>query len=270
VEVEGVLDSGGDVPPELQALFDLPAVDPTAWTGMPASTAIALVTHDASFGWPWLADLLSLNLLDSLDRVRDAIGLDLEADLLSVEGPLTGEFALAITPPLPDQPVIGGLTAGQMLFLTQDASAAQMEGVRAVMESRGATFGTEKVEGVTLQTQMGTRPSGYAVSYGFDGDTLLLGSSPAVIGQGLVAGRERTGLTSDPSFRAVMATLPDDASFVLYLNGERLVELIDVNTSPDQDQGVEYEILSIFEAISLGLQFEPDRLDATIYFFIRQ
>ncbi len=269
VEVEGVLASRGDVPPELQALFDLPAVDTMGWTGIPAGTAVALVTYDASLVWPWLQDIFSFNG-GSFDRVRDAVGLDLEADLLSAEGPLAGEFALAITPPLPDQPVIGGLTAGQMLFLTRDASATQMEGVRAVMESRGATFGAEEVEGVTLQTQLGTRPSGYAISYGFDGDTLLLGSSPDVIGQGLVAGREGTGLTSDPAFQAVMATLPDDASFVLYLNGERLVELIDVNTAPDQDQGEQYQLLSLFEAIGLGLQFEPDRLDATIYFFIRQ
>jgi hypothetical protein len=33
---------------------------------------------------------------------------------------------------------------------------------------------------------------------------------------------------------------------------------------------VEYELLSLFEAIGLGLQFEPDRLDATIYFFTSQ
>jgi hypothetical protein len=268
VEVEGVLASGGDVPPELQALFDLPAVDPATWTGMPAGTAIALATHDASLVWPWVQDIFGFNG-GSFDQVRDAVGLDLEADLLSAEGPLTGEFALAITPPLPDQPVFGGLTAGQMLFLTRDASAAQMDSLRAAMESRGAIFGAEEVEGVTLQTQMGTRPSGYAFSYGFDGDTLLLGSSPDVIGQGLIAGREGTGLTSDPAFRTVMATLPDAASFVLYLNGERLVELIDVNASPDQAPGVEYELLSLFEAIGLGLQFESDRLDATVYFFTR-
>jgi hypothetical protein len=236
---------------------------------MPAGTAIALVTHDASLVWPWIQDSFSMND-GSFDPVRDATGLDLEADLLSAEGPLTGDFTLAITPPLPDQPVIGGLTAGQMLFLTRHASAAQMDSLRAAMESRGAIFGTEEVEGVTLQTQMGTRPSGYAISYGFDGDILLLGSSPDVIGQGLVAGREGTGLTSDPTFRAVMATLPDDASFVLYLNDGPLVELIDVNASPDQGPSVEYELLSLFEAIGLGLQFEPDRLDATVYFFTSQ
>jgi hypothetical protein len=269
VEVEGVLASGGDVPPELQALFDLPTVDPATWTGMPAGTAIALVTHDASLVWPWIQDSFGMNG-GSFDPVLDFVGLDLEADLLGAEGPLTGEFALAITPPLPDQPVIGALTAGQMLFLTRDASAAQMNGVRAAMESRGAIFGTEEVEGVTLQTQMGTRLSGYAVSYSFDGDILLLGSSPDVIGQGLIAAREGTGLTSDPTFRAVMATLPDDASFVLYLNDGPLVELIDVNASPDQGPSVEYELLSLFEAIGLGLQFEPDRLDATIYFFTSQ
>jgi hypothetical protein len=269
VEVEGVLASGGDVPPELQALFDLPAVDPATWTGMPAGTATALVTHDASLVWPWVQDSFSLGV-GSLDPVRDAVGLDLEADLLGAEGPLTGEFALAITPPLPDQAVIGGLTAGQMLFLTRDASAAQMDGLRATMETRGAIFGAEEVEGVSLQAQMGTRPSGYAISYGFDGDTLLFGSSPEVVGQALIAGREGTGLTSDPAFQAVAATLPDDASFVLYLNGERLLELIDVNASPDQAQSVEYQLLSLFEAIGLGLQFESDRLDATVYFFTSQ
>jgi hypothetical protein len=117
---------------------------------------------------------------------------------------------------------------------------------------------------------VGTRPSGYAISYGFDGDTLLLGSSPDVIGQGLISAREETGLTSGPTFRAVMATLPDDSSFVFYLNSGPLVELIDVNTPPYQSQGAEYQLLSLFEAIGLGLQFEPDQLEATIYFFFRQ
>jgi hypothetical protein len=268
VEVQGVLKSGGDIPPELQALFDLPAVDPEGWTGMPAGTAIALVTYDASLVWPWLQDILGYSA-GTFDPVRDAVGLDLEADLLSAEGPLTGEFALAITPPLPDQPIIGGLTAGQILFLTQEASAAQVEGMRVAMEGRGALFGAEEVGGIALQTQLGTRPSGYAISYGFDGDTLLIGSSPDIIGQGLIAGREGTGLTSDPAFRAVMATLPDDASFVFYLNDGPLLELIDTNASPDQGPGVEYELLSVFEAIGLGLHFEPDRLEATIYFFSR-
>jgi hypothetical protein len=145
-----------------------------------------------------------------------------------------------------------------------------MDGLRAAMESRGAIFGAQEVEGMTLQTQMGTRPSGYAISYGFDADTLLLGSSPDVIGQGLIAGREGIGLTSDPAFRAVMTTLPDDSSFVLYLNGGSLVELIDANTPPDERQGAEYQLLSLFEAIGVGLQLDQDRVDATIFFFIRQ
>jgi hypothetical protein len=64
-----------------------------------------------------------------------------------------------------------------------------------------------------LQTQAGTKLTGYAISYGFDDDTLLPGSSPEVIGQGVVAGHEAKGLVAEPTFRAVMAALPEDPSF---------------------------------------------------------
>lgn len=88
-----------------------------------------------------------------------------------------------------------------------------MASVQAAMEARGAVFGPGQVRGLPLQTQVGTRLTGYAISYGFDDDTLLPGFSPEVIGQGVVAGREAKGLVAEPTFRAVMAALPEDPSF---------------------------------------------------------
>lgn len=269
VEIAGAVALQTDAPPEVRALFSLPAVDPTAWSALPADTAIALVAHDASAVWPLLKEAFGLDT----DQLRDTIGLDLEADLAGAEGPLTGDFALAITPPLPEQPISQGLPAGQLLILARDASEAQMANVRAAMEGRGAVFGPGEVEveGVALQTQAGTEPSGYAISYGFDGDTLLFGSSPDVIGQGVTARREGKGLVTTQTFRAARAALPDDPSFVIYLNNGPLTSLLQANTTEEQYQErQEYLLLEAFEAIGLGLRLTPDRLDGVLYFFVRE
>jgi hypothetical protein len=267
VEILGMVALQTDARPEVRDLFNPPAVDPTAWTGLPADTAIALVGHDASILWPLLKETLSLDT----DQLRDTVGLDLGADLASAEGPLTGDFALAITPPLPEQPISQGLSAGQLLIVTQDASEAQMANVRAAMEGRGAVFGPAEVEGVALQTQAGTEPTGYAISYGFDDDTLLFGSSPDVIGQGVVARREDKGLVKTETFKTVLATLPDDPSFVVYLNNGSLTSLLRANTPEEQYQErEEYLIWEAFEAVGLGLRLTPEGLDGVLYFLMRE
>ena len=146
-----------------------------------------------------------------------------------------------------------------------------MATVRAAMEGRGAVFGPREVQGVALQTQAGTEPTGYAISYGFDDDTLLFGSSPDVIGQGVAARREGRGLVTTPTFRAVRAALPDDPSFVVYLNNEVLTSLLQANTTEEQYQkSPEYLLLEPFEAIGLGLRLAPDRLDGVLYFTVRE
>jgi hypothetical protein len=265
VEIAGAVRLQTDAPPEIRALFNLPAVDPAAWTGLPADTAITLVTHDASVLWPLLKEAFGLDT----DRFRDTVGLDLEADLASAEGPLTGDFALAITPPLPAQPISQGLPAGQLLILARGASEAQMANLQVAMEGRGAVFGPRKVEGVALQTQAGTEPTGYAISYGFDGDTLFFGSSPDVIGQGVTAQREGKSLVKAQTFRAVLAALPKAPSFVVYLNSGSLTSLLQANMTEEQYQKSEYLLLESFEAIGLGWRFTPDELDGVIYFLVR-
>jgi hypothetical protein len=265
VEIVGIFTEQGDVPPALDALLRLPAVDPEAWHSLPADTAITLVAKDASVFWPWLKEMFNLG---SLEKVRDLVGLDLEADLVRADGPLTGEFALGISSPLPDQPISKGLSALQVLILAQDASEARAAAVQAAMEGRGAVFGPSEVEGVALQSQVGTELSGYAVSYGFDDDILLFGSSPGIIGQAIAAGREDSGLISDPTFQAIMGTWPDDPSFVVYLNSRSLIDLAHANMSAEQYQNSqEWRGFEVFEAIGLGLRLEPDRLEGAIYFF---
>jgi hypothetical protein len=266
VEIAGIAALQTDVPPKVRALFNLPAVDPAAWNGLPADTAITLVTHDASVLWPLLKEAFSLDT----DQLRDTIGLDLEADLASAEGPLAGDFALAITPPLPEQPISQGLPAGQLLILARGASEAQMANLQAAMEGRGAVFGPREVQGVALQTQAGTEPTGYAISYGFEGDTLLFGSSPDVIGQGMAAQREGKGLVTTPAFRTVLAALPKAPSFVVYLNSVPLTSLLQGNMTEEQYQKrEEYLLLEASEAIGLGWRFTPDELDGVIYFLVR-
>jgi hypothetical protein len=268
VEVAGRFKAGGKVPPELQTLFDLPAVDPNDWPGLPANAALALFMHDASVGWPWLKDIFSLDV-DSLEHLRDILGLDLEAVLLASEGPLTGDFAVGVTPPLPDQPISEGLTAAQLLILARDATQAQADGVRAAMENRGAVFGAGEFEGVVIQTQVGTAATGYAISYGFDDQVLYLGSSPDVIGQGIVAQREGDGAIKTEAFQKVLKALPDEPTLVAYLHTGLLTEVVAANVTEEEfkAQG-ELLLLQSFEALGVGLRLEPGGMDGVIYFLM--
>ncbi len=271
IEIVGTVALQAD-PPEFRAMFDLPAVDPTAWTGLPSNAAFSIMTHDASVLWPWLQETVfspGTGAAQWSAQTRDIIGLDLEADLLSAEGPLTGDFALAITPPLTDQPISPDLPAGQLLILGQGASEAQMSDVQTAMESRGAVFGPRTVEGVDIQTQAGTELTGYAISYGFDDDVLLFSSSPDVIGQGVAARREGGGLVTSETFRSFLEALPDDPTLVAYFNSEPMISLNQANMTEERYQRNDtHRIYEMFEAIGLGLRFAPDGIDGVAYFFL--
>jgi hypothetical protein len=207
--------------------------------------------------------------LEALDQLRDLVGLDLEADLAAAGGPLSGDFALAISPPLPDQPISQGLPAGQLLIVARGTSESQVAGLQAAMEGRGAVFGAREVEGASLQVQAGTAQSGYAVTYGFDGDVFLFGSSPDVVGQAIAAGRGREGLVATPTFQAAQVVLPPDPSFAAYFNCGPLVTLIKANKTEEQYRRTpENRLLESFDAIAFGLDLAPDLLEGVIYFFV--
>jgi hypothetical protein len=267
VEMAGTIAPQPDAFPELQALLSLPTVDPAAWPGLPADTTVALIGHDFSLFWPLIRDMFNLNALTELG---DAVGLDLEADLASAEGPLSGDFALAITPPLPGQPISQGLPAGQLLILGRGASPSRMTEVQAAMEGRGAVFGPGEVEGVPLQVQAGTELTGYAIAYGFDDDMLLFGSSPTAIGQGIAAQRKGNGLAADATYRAALAILPDAPTFVVYVNTQLLTSTARANMTEEQYQSNEEIIgLEAFEAIAVGVQFKSDgAIDGVTYLFV--
>ncbi|MEJ2736895.1 MAG: hypothetical protein P8189_25580 [Anaerolineae bacterium] len=203
VEVAGTLQAGGDVPPELQALYDLPAVDPAGWPGLPANSALALVAHDASLVWSWFVDIVAI----------DPQGLD---DL-----------------------------------------------------GRGATFASGEVEGIDIQSQVGTALSGYALSYGLDDGVLHLASSPEIIGQVVVARREGTGLVETEAFQTVLEALPDESVLVACFQMQLLLDLVRANSAADEYQ-VQGEILALeaFEAIGAGLRFQPGYLDGVLYFLL--
>lgn len=268
VEVAGTFRAGGDVPPELLTLYELPNMDAADWPGLPASTAIALIAHDALVVWPWFADIFGVDP-EALAGLRGTIGLDLETDLFGAAGPLTGDFALSITPPLPGQPIVEGLTAAQLLFLTRDATLAQADGVRVAMEGRGATFTPGEVEGIDVRSQVGTALTGYAVSYGFDDGVFHLASSPEIIGQAVVARREGTGLVETEAFQKVLKALPDEPALVAYLQIQSLTDLVRANSTGDEYQAQgEMLALEVFEAIGVGLRFEPGHLDGVLYFLV--
>lgn len=266
VEIVGALALQADAPAALRSLFTSPAIDPTAWPELPANAAMGLMAHDASAVWSLLNEAFSLNVPDAFS---DALHLDVGADLASAAGSLTGDFAFAFTPPLPDQPISSGLPAAQMLIVGRDVPQAKMADVQAVTESRGAVWGAGEREGIALQIQVGAEAAGYAISYGFDGDTLLFGSSPDIVGQAAAARREGQGLVESQAFQAVRQTLPDDPTIVLYLNIEPLLELYRVNTPPeDLARGPEYLVLEPFQALGLGLRLQSDRLDGVLYFLM--
>jgi hypothetical protein len=267
VEIAGMFREGASARPELRALFDLPALDPMAWTALPNNSAIALFAHDASIVWPLLQEIFGLG---AMEQVRDTTYLDLEADLFGADGPLTGDFALAITPPLPNQPISKDLAAAQLLLLAQDATKTQVAHVRTDMIDRGAIFGPDEVEGVNLQTQVGTEPSGYAISFGFDGDAMLFGSSPDIIGQALVAEHEGSGLVTTDFFEAVLRTLPDESQFVFFWDSESLLDLARANMTEQELNNTAFLMTEAFDAFGLGVQLEPDRLDGIIYFLFHE
>lgn len=268
VEIRGTHKPDVDPFPQLQELIDLPAVDPSAWAMLPADTSLALFAHDASLIWPVFQEMLGIEP-DVVTQLPYLIGLDLGADLAGADGPLTGDLALAFTPPLPDQPVIEGLTAAQLLIATLGASRAEAHAIQTAMEGRGAVFAPTEVEGVVLQTQVGTEPSGYAFSYGFEGDNLLLGSSPDVIGQAVAARRDGVGLVTTEVFETVLQTLPDRPAFAAYLDSGPLVTTARANMTADEYQkSQEFQLLEAFEAIALGLRLEAKGFDGVLYFLV--
>ena len=267
LEIEGILaPDGGDLP-EFRALLDLPAVNPDDWPGLPANTAVALVSHDAPLLWPWAKEMFGFNS----DALRDLLGLDLEADLLVAGGPLAGDFALGITPPLPAQPISQRVPALQAIFVAHGATPAQMDGVQAAMQERGASFGAAEVEGATVHTQLGAGASGFALSYGFQDDALFLGSSPGVVGQALLAQREGIGLVSSDAFRVVRANLLDTYSFLFFIDTPTLIETVGANMSEAQlEQDQVWSTLQAFKAIGLGLRLGSERLEGTAYLLLRE
>jgi hypothetical protein len=266
VDFQGLFAEDTDQIPELRPLFELPSAEPSAWAGLPADTAIALMTHDAPLLWPLVKDIFAIDTA-ALTQLPHLIGLDLEEDLFSVQGPLTGDFALGITPPLPEQPIIEGLTAAQLLFLAPEATEPQMAAVQAAMDGRGAVFGTSETEGAILQTQTGTGLSGYAVSYGFEDGILYLGTSPDIIGQGIAARRDKQGLVNTDPFRAVAQKMPEESSLLFFLRGESLSELGWANMAEEEYQRSGIPLFTDpFDGIGLGLWLEDDAFQGTIYF----
>jgi hypothetical protein len=269
VEVAATLATQSDIPPEIDSLLRLPGVDPASWTGLPADAAIALSSRSAPTVWPILSDIFSIG---SLDTVRDTVGLDLEADLFGVDGPLSGDFVVAITPPLPDQPISQGLIAGQLLFLARGTSDAQMATLQTAMQNRGAVLSSRTVNGVELQTQVGAELTGYAISFGFDDNVFLLGTSPGIVDRSVSARRDGNGLPQDPVFQAVLAAMPQKPSFFFYVNRPSLTDLVKANMTEaeyNQNQSQEFLALEAFDAVALGLKFSPDRIDGVLFCFVK-
>ena len=265
IEIHGLfLPEAGSVA-VLQALFDMPAIDEDAWSHLPVGTAIALAGHDAGNLLPWLEGLFGLEL-DTFQEAAEPLGLDLEADLMAEGGLLEGTLALAVLPPLADQPIIGGIPALQLILAAPDASRAQAEALQQTMEGRGAVFGTQEVEGVEVQAQLGTAASGYALAYAYEDGILYLGSSLEAVDQG-ISGRGDGGLSQTDAFQVVSAALPDEAAIAGYVQGGALTDLLQANMTAEEyaDPLSIFGLFRLFESIGLGVRFEPERLYGVLY-----
>lgn len=262
VDIAGLVRLRDDAPPQVRTLLTQEPLDAAIWDHMPVGTALAVAGRDAPSLWPIVAEGFNLR---NLTMVRDALGLDIEADLMASGGPLARSYAVAVTPPLAEQPISKEVMALQVLFAAPDASLQHMDPLRAAMENRGAVFAPTEVEEVPLQVQVGTGLSGYAVAYGVHDDTLLLGSSPAIVGQSVAAARDRSGLLSTDLFQTVSASWPERPTLAFYVNHERLSALLRSNMTTEQYQNGGFVLLAPFQATGLALRLQADRLDGTLY-----
>jgi len=266
VEIHGPFHPQAGSVAVLQAMFDMPAIDEAAWSYLPLGTAIALAGHDAGTLLPWLEGLFGLEL-DSFQEAAEPLGLDLEADMLAEGGLLEGALALAVLPPLADQPISEGIPALQLFLAAPDASRAQAEALQQTMEGRGAIFGTQEVEGVEVQAQVGTAASGYALAYAYEDGVLYLGSSLEAVGQGISSGRGDGGLSQTDAFQVVSAALPDKPTVAGYVQSGPLAELMQANMTAEEyaDPLSVFGLFRLFDSIGLGLRFGPERLYGVLY-----
>ena len=62
---------------------------------------------------------------------------------------------------------------------------------------------------------------------------------------------------------------PDDPSLVVHFNSPSLIGLAQANmTEEEYEKTLEWSIFEVFDAISLGLQLDPDGLGGVVYFFL--
>jgi hypothetical protein len=262
--------------PELQALLALPPVDATAWHSLPANTALAILGHDAYVLWPWFNTVLGLEL--GPGNPFDAAGsLDLETDLLGEAAPLRGAFALAVTPPLPDQPVFQRSAALQVLLVGKDVEQSQVERLATVMEERGGALEAGEVGGIKVYTQPGNQPGGYAVTFGLQSGTMYVGTSPEIVGQSVLAGRDGSGLAATGAYQFVSSQMPKEPLAVAYLNSQPVLQLLQANAAGEEsDLGIVGQFLAAFEGVGVGLRLdpaqasdgEPARLVGVVYFLV--
>jgi hypothetical protein len=278
IDIQGVFGPDAGTVPALEALFSLPAVDVEGWDHLPANAALALLSHDASATWPWIGNILGLELRSG-NPLGVAVGLDLEADLLGEDGPLAGPFALAVMPPWPDQPVIQGLPAFQALLLSREVTPGHVERLAAALEERGTVLGTADVTGMEFRTQAGTQLSGYALSFGLDGGTLSVATSPQAIRQAMDAGREGTSLVRAGAFQAILSRLPVDPFLLVYIDSQRFIELVRANPGGGQEGSTEeIQFLELFEAMGVGLRLSSDqdgdatldRVEGVVHFLLKK
>ncbi|MBN1660412.1 MAG: hypothetical protein JXA93_18580 [Anaerolineae bacterium] len=259
IYIDGTFAPGVADVPAFQSLFALPPVDAAAWPSLPAGTALAVMSHDAAAVWPWVRGLFGL------EGLGDILGASLLDSLLAPGGPLSGAFALSITPPLPAQPLLGSVPSLQFLATSPDTDSAQAAALGVALKDSGAILGDSTVEGIAIHHQVGTAASGYALAYGFDGSTFYLGSSPEVIGLGLTAQRDGSGLVTQPAYQAFLQAVPNRAFYIGYVDGGHFLDLVQANTPADQGvDGSLFALASGFDGIGIGLALTPERLDGVL------
>lgn len=264
IQIEGTLSDDAVDVPEIRALYDLTALDPDSWPGLPADTAVAIMGHDAPTTWPWAYSVLDLDVDGPFRLLRQGLALDL-ADLLGPEGPLAGPFAFGLLPPQPDEPASGQLPAGQFLVLAPEASARDATRLRADMEGLGATFDTVEVDGVELQRGVGTGAGGYALTYALEAGVLTIGSSPTVVARSVLNTRRQEGLVQEEAFRRACSAILRDPAIFVYGSIPRLAELAEANAAVGLPRADELGLLGVFDAVAAGIRLNHSEIQGAIY-----
>lgn len=201
---------------------------------------------------------------DALASVKQQMGVDLDADLMSW---LTGEYALAVTPgkPLyPGQPGLGVL----LLIEAKDQGLvnSKMGKITSALAKQGLVLKDQKVKGISMK--VGTLgapgdPNAPGFGYGFLDSFLVIGGPLDALSSAVDA--SKSSLADDSTFKAVQAVLPAKNSGYVYVSVSGIEKLISGSLSGKDRATYQKDMQPWLKPVkAIGLASESGRTDVTV------